>query len=242
MISLFTAPLACLGDLLFPPNCPTCGRLCRTKTRGICATCQESMEPLAPPLCPRCGQPWAGASVCPSCQAHPQPCRIIRSPLIYGGVTQQAILCWKLGGVRSLSDFFAEQIASAPLDGLCFEELDALVPVPLHPGKLAERGFNQAHSLARALSRQTGLPVWPYQLRRKRATSGQSRMQNPRERGGNVKNAFVVSSPRRFAGKTLCLVDDVVTTGSTLSACATTLLGAGAEAVVAVTVARTLLN
>jgi len=242
MISLLSAPLECLGDLLFPPSCPICGRLCQERTRWICATCRESMEPLAPPLCRSCGQPWGGASVCPPCQAHPHPCRIIRSSLVYGGVTQQAILRWKLGGVRSLSDFFAAQIVRAPLDGLCFEELDALVPVPLHPGKLAERGFNQAHSLARALSRQTGLPVWPYQLRRKRATSGQSRMQNPRERGGNVKDAFVVSSPRRFAGKTLCLVDDVVTTGSTLSSCAATLLDAGAEAVVAVTAARTLLH
>jgi len=130
-----------------------------------------------------------------------------------------------------LAERFAADLAAAG-------ELDAIVPVPLHWRRRLHRGFNQAERIARPLARALGLPVVPY-LRRIRATPPQSLLGRP-ARIANLRRAFRVSQPERLRGLSLLLVDDVATTGATLEAAAAVLRQAGAERVVAVTVARTL--
>jgi ComF family protein len=115
--------------------------------------------------------------------------------------------------------------------------LDAIVPVPLHPARQAERGFNQAELLARACGRRWGLPVWPRALRRVRPTRPQTELDGAARRA-NVRGAFAVSWSAPVAGRRLLLVDDVLTTGATLGAAATALRAAGATLVGALVLAR----
>lgn len=115
---------------------------------------------------------------------------------------------------------------------------DALVPVPLHPSRRKQRGFNQTEKLAEALSDATGVPV-QYALLRSRRTVPQVRLDAER-RQGNVEGAFSLAAGQSVRGKRLILVDDVITTGATLGACAVALRAGGACAVSVVTVAREL--
>jgi ComF family protein len=116
--------------------------------------------------------------------------------------------------------------------------LNALVmPVPLHPRRLRKRGFNQSLILARYLEKVSGLSLDYLSLRRVRDTPPQAALERD-ERQKNVKKAFAVKAPAAVKGRTILLVDDVSTTGSTLHACATALMGAGAEEVLCLLLAR----
>ncbi len=112
------------------------------------------------------------------------------------------------------------------------------VPVPLHPRRLRERGFNQSALLARYVARKTGMELDLFTFRRVRDTEVQSRL-GKRARRRNVKGAFSVTDPAGFRGRTIVLIDDVATTGSTLHECSTTLKRAGAGGVLCLVFART---
>jgi ComF family protein len=212
---------------------------------------------LAPP-CASCGRvldrPLAGA-VCTDCWAalprHPGPvaslsAHISRSTAIgeYEGTLRAIIHAVKYDGRRSASHGLSATLASCAARLLA--DADAVVPVPLHRRRERERGFNQAHDLALGL----GLPVWPA-LRRLRDTPSQVELPADK-RHHNVRDAFAIATstfpsswspwaahePARLVGAVVVLVDDVMTTGATLEACARTLAAAGAREVRAVTAAR----
>jgi len=240
MIRQGLADLAgCLSDLIFPPTCAICSALTEHPDPPVCPACQDAFETLTGPVCERCGQPAGNPGRCAECRDRDLAPSVIRSAGPFGGVIQDAVLRLKADGKTRLAPFLAGFIAGAELD-LDLARQEILVPVPLSPRRLAQRGFNQSVLIARALTRISGVLTNCRHLIRRRDTPSQFKMPDRRAREQNVNGAFWVRPGHPFEGCRICLVDDVVTTGSTLGACADALLQAGARSVVAVTVARTM--
>ena len=192
--------LSRLLDLLAPPECPAC-RLAVARLRAFCPACAATIR-----------RP----------EGRPRLDLELQAAFLYGGALSTAIVRWKfedaLGVGRRLCDLFAAELRESIPPGAL------LVPVPLHPRRLAERGFNPAALLARRLSRVTGARFAPELLLRLRDTPKQSRLGRG-QRADNVAAAFVARAP---GPASIVLVDDVCTTGSTLRACQVALAAAGA--------------
>jgi len=208
-----------------PPDLPLCERCLAAlpHLENACPSCALPMEVGAPP-----------ESLCGECQADPPAFERSRVPLRYQAPVSDLISRFKyhraLSDGQLLAQLLARHVRDTPLD------VQLLLPMPLHPGRLKERGYNQAAELARTLSRATGIPWNSTLLKRKRAAPTQ-REANKRERRRNVRKAFVCESknlPQRVA-----IIDDVVTTGSTARAAAAAVKLAGADRVEIWAVART---
>ena len=152
----------------------------------------------------------------------------------YEGDLRKLIHLMKYDGMRPLAKELGRRLADTLVD---FDEVDFLVPVPLNRWRWWRRGFNQAELLSAAMSRATGIPARPRLLRRTHATESQAGLSN-HQRRLNVAGAFTAPRPQEVRGRRILLVDDVMTTGATLDACAKALKRAGAEYVGAVTAAR----
>ncbi len=219
-----------LLDLLFPPRCVSCGEMGNL----LCAQCREKFELVEPPLCPRCGRPNPNGRLCPLCQRDPLQIDGVRSAAYFAGTLREAIHHFKYYNRQALA------IPLGKLMGNYWEKsplpAEIIVPVPLHPNRLRERGYNQAALLARELGQSTGLPVAENGLVRVRATRPQVEL-TAQERKENVSDAFHCST-MEFKGKRALLIDDVCTTGATLEACSIALQQAGARSVWAFTLAR----
>ncbi|MEK7873718.1 MAG: ComF family protein [Chloroflexota bacterium] len=217
-------------DLLFPPRCVACGR----GGSFLCAVCLTHATPVPEPRCSLCGQPIAGGPLCSRCAESPVAGSGLRSVFVYAGPVQAAVRALKYHNLRVVASPLGVEMARyLQAWGV---GLDIVVPVPLHPRRLRERGYNQAELLARALGKETGLSVQPEALARVRDTPAQARAPSAAERRRNVTGAF--SAREVVRGRRALLVDDVCTTGATLSACAEALLAAGAAQVWGLTVAR----
>lgn len=216
-------------DLLFPIQCAGCGGA------GTiwCVECDVSIVRLTEPQCQQCGYPLDNRRSCPSCVSR-RPALRVRSYARYKGPVAQALLHLKYHPDRRLVSEMG-----AWLDELHVREgwrARVVVPVPLSKRRLQHRGFNQASLLAEALGRCAGLPVDPSRLKRVNDTRSQVGL-DPHERWHNVRKAFQAEA-RSFEGADVLVVDDLFTTGATLSACATAIRAAGAQSVVGLTVAR----
>jgi ComF family protein len=232
-------PVGALLDLLFPPTCSICNELLDAHHSVVCPPCEQSFETVEQPYCHRCGQPID--KTCPDCRKRPSPLLKIRSAFVFGGRIQEALSKFKYKGRWELATYLADQMLQfTPSD--FHWDVDLLIPVPLHRRKLWQRGYNQSALLAKSLSRKTNVPCSPAGLVRIRATPSQSTRSNRLERLVNLKGAFKLGKPKGVAQKNVCLVDDVITTGATLTACAEALLKSGVRTVQAVTVARTVLD
>jgi ComF family protein len=225
-----------LADLLLPPACSVCRALLEDRRARLCPECLAEIRRPEPPLCAACGQPTHGSDRCAECRSAPPPARI-RSAMFFSGAAAEALTAFKLGGRIEIGDWLVEEME--PLVRALPFDLEILVGVPLHRSRLRQRGFNQAAGLARGLGRRLHLPVSLDHLVRIRATPPQGQAAGRRAREENVRGAFAVRRRHPFAGKRVCLVDDIATTGATLSECARVLLAAGAAEVAAVTAART---
>ncbi|MEO5820353.1 MAG: ComF family protein [Vicinamibacteraceae bacterium] len=241
--------------LLFAPPCATCDApLDQPSASSVCQACWQAIGRWSPPWCVRCGQPhaaWrADADICPRCRRIPAALPV-RAVGPYEGRLRDVLHAFKYDGRRSLAPPLAALVRAQSADLLA--AADVLVPVPLHRARRRSRGFNQAHDLAAAL----GPPVVAA-LRRIRATTAQTEL-TAGGRRRNVRGAFAIApagyrrgswsaeSRRRamteaIAGRVVVLVDDVITTGATLEACAAVLRAAGAADVRAVTVARAVIG
>lgn len=251
-------------DLVFPALCPVCGNELGPRRRDpMCGPCWDAIDRIGPPYCDRCGVPmplreppeslpWAAGSggpservsfraeegsspaVCSTCAADGPAYDYARSAAVYGGVTREALHRLKFGGrralARPLADLAVDQCGTSLRDGIT-----AVVPVPLARDREWERGFNQAGLLAERIAKRLGVPVRAGWLARERATKPQSDLPAA-ERLANVRGAFRAAAA--VADRHVLLVDDVLTTGATLAACARALRAAGARCVGAVTVAR----
>lgn len=216
-------------DLLLPLSCAVCHR----QGRMLCRGCETALPRLEKPYCSTCAAPGA-VRVCPSCAAIPPPIDGIRAPYLFDGAVKDLVHALKYRNLRAaapeLGRLLASYLESNPVPG------DVLMPVPLHRWRHHQRGYNQAELLARELSGLAGIPVELHTLRRGRNTPPQVSLKSHEERRSNIQGAFQCT--RRVDGQRVLLVDDVATTGSTLSACAAVLKAAGARSVWGLALAR----
>lgn len=218
-------------DLFFPQRCVGCGR----EGELICDSCRLSLPRIMPLLCPRCGKPQSSGVLCSSCVSWLAQIDGIRSPFRFEGVIRQAIHQLKYRNLKALAAPLAEllhdYLMENPMAG------DILVPVPLHPKRLKERGYNQSSLLAQKLGNLADLPVFDNCLIRRRHTSPQAKTSSVDERRSNVTGAFTCYS-RWLQGRRVLLIDDVSTSGATLDACAVALKATGAISVWGLVLAR----
>lgn len=226
-------------DTIYPPRCLAC-TAATDAARGLCAACWADTHFIAGTACRKCGVPLLGDAgaedVCESCSRHPPAWDRGAAAFLYAGAGRRMVLALKHGDrldtVRPLAAWMAR--AGRTL----LAEADVIAPVPLHWRRLVLRRYNQSAELARRLGRDAGRPVVPDLLTRRRATAPQSGARDRRAK--NQAGAFAIA-PRRaglVAGRRILLVDDVLTSGATLSACADTLRAAGAVGVDALVLAR----
>lgn len=226
-------------DIIFPPRSLLTGR--PSETRGIEAELWTALQFLDDPCCALCGYPFdfkvPAGTHCAACEAYPPAFDGARSAFVYDAESRGIILRFKHGGQTDGLPVFARQLSRAGRDMLA--SADMLIPVPLHPKRLRQRKFNQAGLLAKALSSESGMPWHHDVLKRVKNTPSQGH-HTAKSRRRNVRGAFAVPEDKRelINDKTVILIDDVYTTGATLSACSKTLKRAGAENVFALTLAR----
>jgi ComF family protein len=230
-------------DLILPRICVSCELQMDAGTDAlVCSLCWSRLATLSSPQCLRCGHPTQGRD-CRFCDTLPPFVRAARSACwVPHDVGSAVVSALKYHGWTAAARDMAQRMArlSWPAD-VCMERA-ALVPVPLATTRMRERGFNQAERLAAALAMRWRIPVWCDVVARTRATGTQTRL-TPGERSANVLDAFEVpENPRgareRIRGLHLVLVDDVLTTGATLNACAAALFTAGARTISYVTFGR----
>lgn len=219
-----------LAGLLPAQPCLLCGAMSH---EGVCCrACREGLPHLAAERCPVCALPVAGGRVCGHCLHKPPAFVLTVASYRYAYPLDRLIQAFKFGERLQLASMFAETLA-----GQVGELPDAILPMPLHPARLRERGFNQSLELARALSGRLGLPLLVEAASRLRDTAPQSGLQW-KSRRKNVRKAFGCTD--QVAGRHVALVDDVMTTGATLNELAHTVKAAGASKVSVWVVARTL--
>jgi ComF family protein len=228
-------------NLVLPPRCLACGRLLAATDR-VCATCWHRLRFVAAPLCGRCGAPlpyaYAGQASCGGCEGRAGHLDRMRSAVAYDDASRGLILGFKHAGRIEAAGLFARWMAEAGRELLA--EADYLVPVPLHRWRLLHRGFNQSGLLAKRLSRLAGVPLAVDWLQRRHATRSQQGLNRAAREGNITSEAFAISRKgrARLAGRRILLIDDVLTTGATLGACAEALQAHGVARVDALTLAR----
>jgi len=227
-------------DLLLPPRCLGCGAIV-DRQGTLCSICWRGVGFIGPPMCACCGLPFEIAAgpgaLCGACVATPPVYARARAAVVYDDGSRSLTLGFKHGDRLHAAAPFARWMVHAGAELLA--DADLIVPVPLHPWRLFRRRYNQSALLARAVSRMSGVPLAVDAVVRRRRTPSQGGL-NRRQRALNVRGAFRVrhGAIATVAGRRVILVDDVLTTGATVGACARALLSAGAVSVDVLTLAR----
>lgn len=230
-----------LADLLFPPRCPSC----QEQVAGdgnFCAPCFSKLRMIDAPMCSCCGIPFVVSveadMCCPTCLETTPEFQMARAALVYDAVSAPLITALKFHDQWAGLNRYVQMMLRAGQPVLLGAEL--LVPVPLHWRRLWRRRFNQSALLAYGISKQKAIVCAPQLLQRVLHTKPQARLDKA-ERMKNVKHAFAVPDDARemLHDKIVVLVDDVVTTGATVNACARALKRAGAKEVRVLSLART---
>jgi len=229
-----------LLELFYPSNCVGCGY---PQQAGIllCASCKATTPRIEAPFCSRCSRPFEGMIdgdfECPNCEDLSPAYDCVVSKYQAKGVLRDLIHRFKYGRQYYLRRVLADYLLGAMGEvRILAIPPDCIVPVPLHPTRVRERGFNQAEALAEIVSKWVKIPI-VHCIERRRYTQTQTRFDRT-ERMRNLRNTFALRKNRDVRGKHSLLVDDILTTGSTLHECALVLRGAGAASVRAITVAR----
>jgi len=228
-------------DMLYPRNCIGCSVSAPETFRYICWDCWTDTVHIEPPFCECCGDPVAGAVdhgfICFACADSTPFFERARSASRYDGVVGEALRMLKYEKALWLAPDMAGILKNCLKAEFPDCEFDLVVPVPLHHVRRRDRGYNQSAVLARELGRRIGCKTSSGMLRRIRPTTTQTHL-TASQRLSNVKNAFQFRKEKCLAGQRVLLVDDVMTTGATVNACAKALKQGGAASVHVLTVAR----
>ena len=241
-------------EALFPARCLVCGSFfhsdpgerfdrLRLLAPFVCSACLAGFLPVASPLCVQCGAVFISRKgedrLCGTCIESPKRFRIARACGVYDETLMALVHCLKYDEKIQLARPLGSLLLSAYFHYWKMDDIDLVVPVPLHAKRFRERGFNQSYLLVKdwaQMSRQAPT-VERNVLVRKRRTVPQTGLGRKR-RIHNIKDAFSVGDPLKIIGKKVLLVDDVYTTGATVDECATVLHGFGAKQVDVLTLAR----
>lgn len=262
-------------DAVFPPKCLVCGRLFmpapgsgslrptlsspkmlepfiefyQLLNASCCPDCLKGFEVISSPICECCGMMFKGHAddnhLCGDCLTQPKKFRMARAAMVYDHHLMAVIHRFKYAGKTRLAKPLGRLVLGAYLRYWHHQKVDLILPVPLHPKKMRQRGFNQSYllmdtwkSISKPMVGELGtIPVKTDVLVRNKATSPQTGL-GRKPRLANIKGAFTVRFPEEVFGKRVLLVDDVYTTGATVNECAKMLLKAGAQTVDVLTVAR----
>ena len=241
--------LKTLIDLIYPPRCLVCQAFLQdpiTLKAGqdlpFCQACFNDFTVIESPICSLCGRPFSDGieqdRVCEDCLRKRPSFDIARAPYLYAGALMTAIHELKYAQRSHLADPLGSLLASFAQTWIGEFKGSLVMPVPLHPRRLRARGFNQSLLLARCVASKTCADLDFLSLRRTRLTRPQTELSSE-ERKKNVRRAFEVVKPEAVKKRTILLVDDVATTGSTLNECAKALKRAGADSVLCLALART---
>jgi competence protein ComFC len=230
----------------YPELCQICYSERATAQEGyICRSCRArpgGVRFIGAPFCQRCGLPYAGQITtkfeCSNCLGADLDFTWARASVTASDMVLDVIHRYKYQRALWFEPFFHELFRRTAVPVLCQDTWDMIVPVPLYPLKKREREFNQAERLAALLSPVTSVPINRRILKRTKPTQTQTALSRV-ARAENVRNAFDLSDGTRLNGERIILLDDVLTTGATTSACAKTLLSGGAGEVCVWTLART---
>ncbi len=221
-----------LDRLVNSAECLLCG-LPAGLHQNLCRHCWNSL-PRVPDPCRLCGLPAPGGEdICPRCRHQAPPWQRMRAPLAFSGETRRLLLQLKYEERLMIANSFASRLWPLYADA----KIDAVIPVPLHRERLFERGFNQALLIARQLAWRLHRPVDHRSLQRLQATASQTGLSRDQRRK-NLRRAFVYK-PRK-PWKRIALIDDVITTGSTMEACCRPMRRSGIEYIEVWSIARTL--
>ena len=228
MLNLLRTTADFAVDLVYPKRCAGCDR----RGTWLCTECERALERFAAPWCDRCGVP---AAMSCRCSSMPDVLGRVRSVGPFEGWLRGTIVHFKYHGEWARADQLGALVAAVAAD---LGSVDALIPVPLHTARLRQRGFNQSLLVASHAGVCLNTPV-EQTLIRIRRTAAQVQL-GAQARQSNVSGAFSLAPRHEINGRSFILIDDVITTGSTLAACAEVLLRAGATNVSVATVAREL--
>lgn len=232
-----------LIDMIFPRRCPVCGEIVLPQGALICETCVPKLSPVRQPTCRKCGKEVIGerTEYCPDCMRHKRSFESGVALFRYNEAARKSMAAVKYKNKREYLDFYAAAADYRFRRTAAAWRADALIPVPVHVSRMRTRGFNQAEEFARRLGKLWDVPVETGVLVRSKKTVPQREL-NPQERLKNLQQAFTVRPERRTYGqkqahgggnclrdalKTVILIDDIYTTGSTMEACARALKEAG---------------
>jgi ComF family protein len=223
-----------LLDIFFPIRCLGCGKF----DDWICADCHKTLPILTEQHCPFCKKMITkNGEICFSCQKKEKPALagVFIASTYQSELLKSAVHYYKYKFIKKLAEPLALLIAQA-LQNSKLPTPDLIIPVPLHQRRLRWRGFNQAEVLAQALDLE--IPLSAKILKRKNYTTPQVKMKNRKQRLNNLNGAFEITNPEKIKDKNILLIDDIITTGTTLSICANILKQAGAKKVSALVIAR----
>lgn len=225
-----------LFEVFFPPACPLCLKTLTAEDEGFCLSCREAIRPLTGARCTCCALPFTAADgsshLCGRCSQSPPPYSRVYAFGLYDGALRRAVHQFKFQHKVGLDRTLGRLMESTLSSGL---QVDLVVPVPLHNEKLKQRCYNQALLLARQVAGIRGWPVASRLLEKGRRTPAQHELPAER-RAENLRGVFQVRS--QLDGEKVLLVDDVMTTGSTVAACCQVLKRAGAGDISVVVLAR----
>lgn len=235
-----------LINLLLPPRCLKCGKIL-SERNALCPECFQTINFISRPFCYHCGRPFLSEKnldfgkkqYCPDCLKQKRPLfNLQRSAFIYDDFSKHLILNLKFFDRPADAEALANLLLGAGQD-IWKEEPDLLLPVPLHRKRLISRKYNQSALLAKYLTAKTFIPTDYFSLIRPENTIPQATLKG-RARRTNLKHAFAVTDSQNLKGKKVVLIDDVMTTGSTLNECAKVLHKAGVKEIYSLTLARTI--
>jgi competence protein ComFC len=224
-----------LLDLIYPPRCLVCGA---SDEDYLCADCEEKIDVIGSQYCHKCAMPCE-SYICSDCRKRVYAFDSACSAGVYEGVLSKAIQALKFNFHIGMAEPLAKLMIRCFPYNQFSGKVDMLIPIPIHRSRMVDRGFNQSAELSKLMCERIALPVELRVLYKVKNTRHQANLPQDK-RISNLEGAFAVRNPEMILGKSVLLVDDVFTTGSTLNEAAKVLKEAGAKAVHAYTLARTI--